>query len=273
MPDFKPFPDMTYAKSLRKATLLCLFLSISINLFAQKLPGKQEGSLRAPDKVKIDGKGTEWTLKAFNKATDVFYTIANDKDNLYLIVKAEYEGTIRKIISSGLTFSVNASGKKWNENTVSVTYPVLNLKTRPFINYKDKPTASGIDSFVLANNRRFNLQSKFIRTAGIQQVDTLVSVYNGDGIRAAAAFDKDMSYVYELAISLNHIKQALTPDGKLFYRVTLNAIGMDDMPGVDITRNASGAIQSITINKSAGLRNATGMNADTDFSDEYVLVK
>lgn len=253
--------------------LFFLPFTLAFNLKAQKLPNKQAETLRAPDKVKIDGKATEWTFKAFNKATDVFYTIANDKDNLYLAIKVEDMGIIRKILSSGITFSVNSTGKKWNENTVSVTYPVFNYKTKPYINFNDKPDGSGLDSFVLANNRRFGLQSKFIRTSGIKGMDTLISVYNGDGIRAGAAFDGKMSYTYELAISLNHLKPAIGADGKLYYRVALNAIKMDDMPGINVVRDPSGNIQSVTVVKRDALPNSGGMSADTDFSDEYVLSK
>ena len=56
---------------------------------AQKLPNVQQASLRAPENVKVDGKPTEWgdKLQAYNKATDVFYTIANDYNNLYLIIQ------------------------------------------------------------------------------------------------------------------------------------------------------------------------------------------
>ncbi len=255
--------------------LLCFLNTITFSLSAQKLPGKQEGSLQAPEKVKIDGKANEWTFKAFNKATDVFYTIANDKDNLYLTIKVEDAGIIRKIISSGITFAVNSTGKKWNENTSSVTYPVFNYKTKPYINFNDKPTGSGIDSFVLANNKRFNLQSKFVRTAGIKGVDTLISVYNGDGIRVGAAFDNNMSYIYELAISLDHLEPLInTTTNKLFYRVALNGIKIDDMPGVNVTRDAGGNILSINISKrESTVSNAGSMSADTDFSDEYVLSK
>lgn len=258
-----------------RLALLCLSCVIAINTSAQKLPNKQEGSMRAPSKVKIDGKLTEWgAFKAFNKATEVFYTIANDNDNLYLIIKAEDEGIARKIISKGVLFSVNASGKKSDPNTVSVTYPVFNYKTKPYIKFSDKPASpAGIDSFVLVNNQRFIGQSKFVRVAGITGLDSLISVYNADGIRVASMFDKDMHYTYEMAISLKYIKQMVNSEGKLFYRVTLNAIQMDDMPGLNITRDAAGTITSIVVNKRDALPNSYGVNADTDFLGEYVLAK
>jgi hypothetical protein len=258
-----------------KATIAitCMVGLVSLHTFAQKLPNKQEGSMRSPDKVKIDGKVSEWTLKAFNKSTDIFYSIANDNDNLYLVVKADDPGIIRKILSSGITFSVNASGKRSDTATSSITYPVFNYKTKPYINFKDKPTGTGIDSFVLANNKRFSLNSKFIRTAGFKRVDTLISVYNSDGIRVASTFDDKMSYSAEMAVSLSHIRQALNTEGKLFYRLTLNAIKLDDMPGVTITRDAGGTVTGVTVIKRDALPNSAGMNADTDFSGEYILAK
>lgn len=256
-----------------KTGVACLLSFIALGAFAQKLPNKQQGSMRPPANVKTDGKANEWTYSAFNRATDVFYTIANDNNNLYLTLKVENVGIIRKIISGGITFSVNSSGKKSDENTVAITYPIFNLKTKPYINFGNKPTGSGPDSFVLANNRRFSAQSKFVRTAGVKGVDTLISVYNTDGVKVASSFDKDMNYICELAISLNHVRQALNTEGKLFYRVTLNPIQMDDMPGINITRDAGGTITSITVNRRDALPNSASMSATTDFSDEYVLLK
>src|SRR5471030_539366 len=52
---------------------------------AKKLPDIQPTDLYAPSNIKIDGKTTEWEDKfqAYNRATDVFYTVANDNNNFY----------------------------------------------------------------------------------------------------------------------------------------------------------------------------------------------
>jgi hypothetical protein len=103
---------MNLFSSIRTFLFLSTLFAAALNAVGQKLPGKQEGSLLAPPKVKIDGKATEWTFRAYNIATDVFYTMAHDNDNIYLVIKAADESSVRKIISSGITFSVNNTAKK-----------------------------------------------------------------------------------------------------------------------------------------------------------------
>ena len=76
----------------KRQTKLSLLIMLSLTTLAahpQKLPNLQTTSLRAPASIKIDGKTTEWNnrFQAYNKATEVSYTIANDKDKLYLVIQ------------------------------------------------------------------------------------------------------------------------------------------------------------------------------------------
>ena len=101
-------------------------LSTCFTAQAQKLPNIQQGSLRAPAQVKIDGKATEWgsRFRAYNKATGIYYTLANDDDNLYLAIQAKDALIIRKVLTGGVVFSVNRSVKRDHEQ-VSLTFPLL----------------------------------------------------------------------------------------------------------------------------------------------------
>jgi len=248
---------------------------IAPGAFAQKLPVKQEGSLRAPANVKIDGKATEWTFKAYNLATDVFYTLAHDNDNIYLVIKSADESTVRKIISSGLTFIVNSSGKKNDTTGAKITFPLFNYKNKPNINFLVKSApADSADYITTANNKQLNSMGKFVRVRGIKDVDTLLSVYNTDGISLASSFDKEANYTYELAIARKHIAPYVNSNGVFSYKVIVNALQFDDLPGVTIKRDASGTITSISVFKANSRPNLNqAMNVETDFSGEYTLNK
>lgn len=65
---------------------------------AQKLSAVQETSVFAPAGIRIDGKAAEWgpAFQAYNKTTRIFYTLANDRNTLYLTVHASDKTTIRK---------------------------------------------------------------------------------------------------------------------------------------------------------------------------------
>ena len=262
--------------------VITLFLTTAITN-AQKLPVLQQGSMRAPAMVKIDGKATEWgdKFEAYNKATDVFYNIANDDDNIYLVIKATDVGIINKIIKGRVTFTINTSGKKSTDDAVTVSFPIFDRKDVPYIGMKDKPriiegnaaSIAAADSFSNANNRRLAEKSKFIKVTGVKGVDTLISVYNEDGIKAAAAFDNQMAYTCEFAISLKLLGLSVNDQGKLNYNVTVNPLPFDDVPGITIERNAQGTIVSMDIDKSKMPPNYRGLTAATDFWGEYTLAK
>jgi len=76
---------------LNKALAALLLTAISIGVYAQKLPNVQLGSVQAPADIKIDGKTTEWhdQFQAYNRATDIYYTLSNNDNHLYSLQSAE----------------------------------------------------------------------------------------------------------------------------------------------------------------------------------------
>src|SRR4051812_45517244 len=97
--------------------LTSLLLLANAGSFAQeaskKLKDVQVNNLFAPSPVKIDGKLKEWTdFQAYNKNTHLFYTIANDDKNLYLVIKTSDMTASAKIVAGGVTLLVNTEGKK-----------------------------------------------------------------------------------------------------------------------------------------------------------------
>jgi len=261
--------------TIRIFSIFNILVFAAFNSIGQKLPSKQEASLLAPPKVKIDGRANEWTFKAYNVATDVFYTMAHDKDNVYLVIKAADESSVRKIISSGITFRVNSTDKKANGAGAVVTYPLFNYKNKPAINFLVKSApADSVDYIVAANNKQFTTMGKFVRVGGVKGVDTLLSVYNTDGISVASLFDKEAAYTFELAIARKHIAPFTDTQGRFFYTVVVNGLKMDDMPGIEVKRDGGGVIKEVNVRKELYRPNLSqGMNMDTDFSGEYILTK
>jgi hypothetical protein len=73
---------------MKKISLSLLATLAFLQANAQKLPQVQQVSLRAPANIRADGKNKEWgtQLQAFNNATGIFYSMANDDENLYLVI-------------------------------------------------------------------------------------------------------------------------------------------------------------------------------------------
>ena len=219
---------------------LHIFLLICFRSISQELPKVQKSNLRAPSNIKIDGqdKELEAPFQAYNNATEIFYSVLNDDENLYLRVKATKPRIIEKIISAGITFIVNSKGQKNNKdlNNISITYPIMalspgyrilsltgnrdiannpNIPGMP-IDTNDKPNFSPSDSLKALANKSIVSNAKEIKIKGAKGItDTLVSIYNEEKIRVAAAFDTNGAYLYELAIPLKYLELFIN-DPKIF---------------------------------------------------------
>jgi hypothetical protein len=255
--------------------LLLSFISVN----AQKLPNIQKVSMRAPANTKIDGKTTEWDNKfqAYNKATDLFYTISNDNNNLYLTIQATDQVIVKRITNGGLSFTINKAYQRNNKNAAIITYPVFDSKNRFIGIFKhrgDPDSAPWYDSVMNLNNTRFAAKAKMISVVGIPDIDTLISVYNIDGIKAVALFNNKLSYTCELSVSLKHLGLGLNNVSKFAYQLKINAV---EQHGITlVTKNGTTTDINIdpsqieSINISAGSR--MGQYA-TDFWGEYTLAK
>src|ERR1700744_3794974 len=81
-------------------------------------------ALKAPaGAITVDGSSADWgdSLSYYNPETKIHYAIANDKTNLYLVVKTKDPAQEANIMTSGLTFSVDMKGKK--KSTFFTTFP------------------------------------------------------------------------------------------------------------------------------------------------------
>ncbi|HEY0245284.1 MAG TPA: hypothetical protein VGC01_06950 [Mucilaginibacter sp.] len=255
--------------------LLMVSIAFAINAYGQKLPNIQQNNLRAPANIKVDGKATEWDNKfqAYNKATDVFYTLSNDDKNLYLTIQAIDRDVIHKIINGRLAFYVNKGNSKTLDSAISVRYPIFDRKDKPELRYREKPTSvKEADSIMLINNKRFEEKSKWIRVTGVAGLDTLISVYNEDGIKAFGSFDKNMIYTCEFAFSLKTLGLSIEQQPTMFnYTLQLNAISVDNLPGVSVTRDDHGTITRIDVLRPEPLLGS--ITGNTNFRGEYTLAK
>ncbi len=270
---------------MKNLTTLLFTALVCFSVKAQKLPNIQaEAGLAAPSNIQIDGKTTEWNnqFKAYNHATDIFYTISNDNDNLYLTVQATDPSVINKILRGGIAFAINAADKKTDKDAACITYPVFNARNRPNLNINKKSLEGGkvtlnevSDSIVLAYNHMLKERSKLIMVTGIPGVDTLTSVYNNIGIRTAELYDSKMAYTCEFAIDLKLLK--IQPNSKFAYHITLSGkppINVKpgengDMVITAISAAPQGEVMTAKMNLERVMLD--GVTAATDFWGEYTL--
>ncbi len=270
-----------------KTLITTLLLAVAVFAHAQKLPGVQQKSFLAPQNLKIDGKTNEWGgFQAYNNATGLYYTIANDDKNLYLAIQASDPNVLTKITNQGIILKINSPGEKNTKNVISIQYPVFELKyqNKPFIKFSN---TSGLtadqrreilgrpDSMLAVANKRLKTNDKYIRISGIVDVDTLLSVYNEKDIVARQGFDKWELYNYELAIPLKYINLNGGANAKFAYQIILKGISVDVDYGYKIITHPGGK-RELTYAPgfvSVQNRDMPAVTSTTDFLGEYTLAK
>lgn len=209
-------------KLICQLTLSCLLYGLQLTQsFAQNVPDVQTDGLRAPSNVKIDGKLNEWgSLSAYNKRIIIYYSVANDDENLYLIIKSDNSLITSKILQGGLKFTMSTSGKK-EKAAVAITFPVVGDKEIQMI-HKFLPRGISDDARMSADQTKRALAEretamaeadrksinifKFIKVAGIKEIiEKQIPIYNDNGIRVGAAVDAGRAYNYELAVPLKYL--------------------------------------------------------------------
>ncbi len=272
-----------------KLVLLALFFAFAVIANAQKLPNVQQTSLRVPANLKIDGKATEWDDKfqAYNKATGVFYTIANDDDKLYLTIQATNPQNITKIIMGGITFTITPSDNKKDKNGLAITFPKYDKKNPPvyvILDNKPKSTKDTLknkmqaDSFLNAHNQQLNDKLKLIGVEGVKSItDSVISIYNTEGIKAMALFDNKIYYTYELSVPLKQIGLTVAQQTKFSYNIRVNGPNKGNIRVIE--RDGYNDILTYTgadgVNYGIGLATPENMTMayPTDFWGEYTLAK
>jgi len=240
---------------------LFLLLIISITGNAQKLPNIQQVSLRSPTNVTVDGKVNEWGNKwqAYNKATQLYYNLANDADNLYLAVRCEDIKVIAKILAGGLCLNINTENKRI-DNGPSITFPNTKSAWGPTNQGVSKFNFKVMDSITVKVALK---DVKFFRLNNFENLpDTIVSIYNDLGIQAQMRYYNN-ALACEILIPTKLIGLA-DFSGTFAYQIKL--------PGVN-TGFPAGSNPNPDRPANHPLNILYALNASTDFWGEYTLTK
>lgn len=268
---------------MKKSTFLySLVLSHLIPIFtiAQKLPEKQIKEIWVPDRLKIDGKINEWgkTLQAFNTATGLYFTLANDDRYLYLVVQARDADIINRVVGGGISLGVKPFKAKDNSE-FKITYPVHDGKQALFFSLKSRngqisdTTLTARQALAHTYNSRLDQLCKSIVIKEKNISDT-ISVFNDIGIKAIGYFDNSKFYNLEMAVSLDKIGLSKLSNGKLVYHLIVNGTTAFTDLQIRAAPDASSAERrAVEMLVASGEPRAAMMAAPTDFRGEYTLAK
>ena len=202
--------------NIKTSHILC---GISMHLLLAGVSYAQDAipTLKAPTTtVTIDGINKEWgnDMAYYNADRNIHYTISNDKDNLYLVIKTNDERQLNNILLSGVTFSIDTKGRK--KSTYAVTFPV-----------KDFATTNNSTFKTLVEKRAMSTATKLKKT-GVKGFKDIYEdeIYAGNAykIQTAINFDDNGYLVYEEAIPLSFFKAEELAYNEWAYNIKLNAV-------------------------------------------------
>ncbi len=263
----KPKP-ITYPY-YRLALIMCVGLSAN----AQKLPNVQTAGVYAPANIKVDGKLTEWNpLEAYNKNTSLYYTMANNSDNIYLAIRTTDFVAMDKLLGGGLSLTITG-----RNGAIAFTTPLTSGTNRGNISKAVRSSDVMTDSLANKLNKELATSSKEAAIKGIPAIiDPTISVYNEYGIKVSGYVDKDKAYTCEVAIPLKYITPVLGGVADFKYNIMVNGVQINM-----VTRNINGetvssqSAEMATVMANVRLNGAPMMelSSPTDFSGTYTLAK
>jgi hypothetical protein len=288
----------------RAAKLIPLFVAciLVVDLYAQKQPQIQDAGLYAPANVKIDGKLNEWQnpfintqkftgfLSAFNPSCRIYYTLANDEKNLYLIVRGLGNGVSKKVLAGGMILTISHAAEKKNRTkdpgNVAITFPVpQDPKTTALImntiNQIQDLTEDSIanrkqiDSLDAIADKMVNNAMKEIRVVGVKEIsDSAVSVFNTEGIKAAMQFIQVQAAI-EIAIPLKYLGLSANNPATFSYNIRIDAVPVASRAfQVDPNKPAPEVVVGGTVMVMSNISPNNGYAWNpTDFWGEYTLAK
>lgn len=238
--------------------LITVLLTMFCYLVAQcqKLPKVQKNPLLAPHDIKIDGKFKEWgaDFQAYNPNIQVYYTLVNDKKNLYLVLKSANPGITSKILAGGFTLEISSLPDKRRisfpiQNNSGIRLLLRMTSALADVKTDNPPTDIQKDSAMYTVNKRLVDGLKEIGIKGLNGLpDSVISVYNDLGLVGRSLLDQNGDYICELAVPLKYLSLSLNGTRKFEYTLKLNGaindlrftpnmnavIGSRDSGGIDL---------------------------------------
>ncbi len=272
--------------SVTKHILTLMLISVHLTLMAQKAQNVQIGNVWVPTTIKIDGKLTEWgeSLKAYNKNVQLWYTVANDDRNIYLAIKSTDLDNNNKILAGGISFTLNTEGKKKTKNAFTITFPIIKRAGGGRVGHGGRRGGFGQDdtpdtAAIVTQQNQTLATGKEISALGFADItDTLVSIYNEYGIKAAANIDSKGVLVYELAVPLRLLKIAADNQKELAYNIKINGLSLSSSGGFGGSNSFGGGSRNGSGGGGGGGGFGGGKSADvsdmmspTDFWGKYTL--
>jgi YD repeat-containing protein len=187
-----------------RRSISLLLITITAVTAANAQSKQNQNLLPPPANLVIDGNLNDWgdSLRYHNDEKNLSYSLANDHENLYAVMRINDRSEQARVLNAGITLSIDTRGKK--KETFSMTFPLRYPGTPApaFTGMKDdggEVTKEERDE--LMRERITSLRS--IKMTGFKDIEgDMITTSNTYGIKTAIDYDDAGNLVYEAAIPL-----------------------------------------------------------------------
>ncbi|WP_188754125.1 hypothetical protein [Pedobacter psychrotolerans] len=199
--------------------LITLFLFSIISCCYSLSAQEVEENIRMNKAFKADGISNEWNepLNQYNDATKLAFALANDDQNLYIIIESLDPQTTFSILRGGITLNINTEGKK--KDGIKLIFPLMDKPPIPKdTEGKDKPWPNEGSEI-----HDPNAVNKSIKISGFKNIaDGNLPAINQSGITTGMSIHPNRDLIYELSIPLAQLQVSLDFKKPLVYNVKIN---------------------------------------------------
>ena len=204
--------------------------------------------------ITIDGSDKDWTkpLPGFSKTENFSYEIANDPQNLYVLISTKDPLEQQKMIQGGMTVWINTKADKSQGGAVGIGYP-LDSRNDPDRNLMNEAQPDRAPRSVTLQDKKDYSLYGFGAASEVGNF-AYADDSNPQGIQMRMDFNNAGELIYEAAIPLTTLYPGHNPNASYAAKSVAVGIFVDGLPpNANIPRGAGGGGGGPAIGVGGGL--------------------
>jgi hypothetical protein len=202
----------------------------------------------------IDGSDKDWTkpLPGYSKTENFSYEIANDAENLYVLISTKDQLEQQKIIQGGMTVWVNTKADKSQATAMGIGYP-LDSRNDPDRNLLNEAQPNRQPRHVTLEDKKDYALYGFGAASEVGNF-AYADDTNPQGIRLRMDYNSAGELIYEAAIPLTTLYPGHSPTASYASKSVAVGIFVDGLPpNANVPRGAGGGGGGPAIGVGGGL--------------------
>lgn len=231
-----------------------LLLTIAAGCSSSKnSQGSEIPTSSAPaQQLTIDGSDKDWTkpLPGYSKSEGISYEVANDAENLYVLISAKDPLEQQKIIQGGMTVWVNTKADKSQAGAVGIGYP-LDSRNDPDRNLMNEAQPDRRPKAGTLEDKKDYALYGF--GSGSEVGNYTYGDDNPQGVKMAMDYNSTGELVYEAAIPLATLYPGHNANASYASKSVAIGIFVDGLPpNANVPRGARGGGPAIGVDGGLG---------------------